>query len=126
MRLAFVVVLGLVFAAGLALAGHLIARDTVALPVASLQAGEDLAPTETTRPVTATARTTRRAQGMTTARSATAPSTTRSTATTQTETDDGRGRGRNRGRGGDDSGSGSSRSGSSRSGSSGSGDGSDD
>ena len=54
MRLAFVVVLGLAFAAGLALAGHLIARDTVALPVASLEADEDLAPTQTRRATTAT------------------------------------------------------------------------
>src|SRR5215203_4966612 len=49
MRFGFILLLGLVFAAGLGLAAHLIARDTVALPVASIQAGERLAPV-TTRP----------------------------------------------------------------------------
>lgn len=104
MRFAFVIALGLLFAAGLAFAGHLIARDTVALPVASIEAGDDLAPTRTRTQKPA------RTQGTTTGRT----TTQRGTTTTRTETDDdrGRGRGRNRGRGGDDnSGSGSSGSG---------------
>ena len=47
MRFGFIVVLGLVFAAGLGIAAHVIARDTVALPVASIEAGRGLAPTQT-------------------------------------------------------------------------------
>jgi len=100
-RFGFILLLGFVFAAGLGLAAHLIARDTVALPVASIQAGERLAPV-TTRPAARP----RRMRTMT-ARTTT---TTRTTATTATEADDDhggrRGRGRNRGRGGDDDGGG--------------------
>ena len=47
MRFGFLLLLGLVFAAGLGFAAHLIARDTVALPVASIEAGEGLAPIQT-------------------------------------------------------------------------------
>jgi hypothetical protein len=97
MRVALVLVLGLVFAAGLGLAAHLIARDTVALPVASIEAGEGLAPVRAGRTASSSARTTSTAR--------TATSATTSTATsTETEPDDdrGRGRGRNRGRGGGD------------------------
>jgi uncharacterized membrane protein YgcG len=115
MRVAALIALGLVFTTGLGLAGHLIARDTVALPVASIEAGEGLAPARVAdRPTTAG----------TTTRAAT---TTRSTRTaTTTETDDrGRGRGNGRGRGRDDN-SGSGSSGSGSSGSSGSGGGEDD
>jgi hypothetical protein len=96
MRFGFLLLLGLVFAAGLGFAAHLIARDTVALPVASIEAGEGLAPIQT-RAVTTARRTT--STGATTTRAA----TTRTT-TTETETDDdsGRGRRRNRGSGGGD------------------------
>jgi uncharacterized membrane protein YgcG len=97
MRFGFILVLGLVFAAGLGLAAHVIARDTVALPVASIQAGERLAPV-TTRRSTAT----KRVRTTTTARTKTATTTTR----TETDDDHGRGRGRNRGRGGSGSGGG--------------------
>src|SRR5215204_4509 len=105
MRFGFILLLGLVFAAGLGLAAHLIARDTVALPVAGIQAGERLAPATTRR----LARPKRVRRATTTTRT-----TTPRAATTATETGDDhdRGRGRNRGRGGDDdSGSGSSGSG---------------
>jgi uncharacterized membrane protein YgcG len=98
MRLAALIALGLVFAAGLGLAGHLIARDTVALPVASIEAGERLAPAQATTEDRATTTTT---------------SSTRTATTTETDDNSGRGRGRGRGRGGgDNSGSGSSNSGS--------------
>ena len=95
MRFAIILLLGLVFATGLGFAAHVIARDTVALPVASIEAGEGLAPVQTR------AQTTRRQVTTSTART----TTTRQTTTTATETDDdddvsGRGRGRNRGRGG--------------------------
>ena len=102
MRFGFLLLLGLVFAAGLGFAAHLIARDTVALPVASIEAGEGLAPVQTNavttaRPTTSPARTT------STGRPTTQTATTRTT-TPETETgdDSGRGRGRNRGRGGGD------------------------
>lgn len=97
MRFGFILVLGLVFAAGLGLAAHVIARDTVALPVASIQAGERLAPV-TTR--SATPR--RRVRTTSTARTRTTTTTT----TTETGDDHGRGRNRGRGGGGDSSGSG--------------------
>src|SRR5918992_5435840 len=108
MRIAAIALLGLVFAAGLGAAAHLIARDTVALPVASLDARENLAPGATTaRRAGTTGRTTtarRRTRTATTATTATRPVATRRTATgttTVTSTDDdGRGRGRGRGRGG--------------------------
>jgi hypothetical protein len=48
MRFGFLIALGLVFAAGLGFAAHLIARDTVALPASSIQAGEGLAPAAVT------------------------------------------------------------------------------
>lgn len=106
MRFGALIALGLAFAAGLGLAGHLIARDTVALPVASIEAGDGLAPVRTQTAVPAArkkARATRKA----------APTTTTTTTTAATTTDDRSGRGR----GGDDSsGSGSSGSGSSGSG----------
>src|SRR4029450_2906419 len=44
MRFATLILLGLVFAAALGFAAHLIARDTVALPVSSIEAGDRLAP----------------------------------------------------------------------------------
>ncbi|HEV2712721.1 MAG TPA: hypothetical protein VGU26_06475 [Gaiellaceae bacterium] len=100
MRFGLILLLGLVFAAGLGLAAQVIARDTVALPVASIEAGEGLAPVETRVATTSRARTT-------TART-TARTTTGVTTTTSTETEPGddhgrgRGRGRNRGRGGGD------------------------
>jgi hypothetical protein len=50
MRFGLILVLGLVFAAGLGFAAHVIARDTVALPVASIEAGEGLAPVQTRVP----------------------------------------------------------------------------
>jgi hypothetical protein len=99
MRFGFILVLGLVFAAGLGLAAHVIARDTVALPVASIQAGERLAPVTTRRSTP-----TKRVTTTTTARTRTAMTPT--TTTTETDDDHGRGRGRNRGRGGSGSGGG--------------------
>ena len=48
MRITVVALLGLVFATGLGFGAHVIARDTVALPVASLDARENLAPAATT------------------------------------------------------------------------------
>ena len=48
MRIAVIALSGLVFATGLGFAAHMIARDTVALPVASLDASENLAPAATT------------------------------------------------------------------------------
>jgi hypothetical protein len=103
MRFGVISLLGLVFAAGLGLAAHLIARDTVALPVASIQAGEGLAPVSTQAEAPRRVRRT-----TTTARTRTTPTTT----TTATETGDDHGgrRGRNRGSGagGDSSGKGSS------------------
>jgi hypothetical protein len=125
MRFGALIALGLVFAAGLGLAGHLIARDTVALPVASIEAGEGLAPAQTQTDDRATTAATTRRTGTATTRTGTTTTrttTTRRATTTETGEDSGRGRGRGRGRGGDDSsGSGSSGSGSSGSGSSGSG-----
>lgn len=107
MRFAFILLLGVLFAAGLGFAAHLIARDTVALPVASIEAGERLAPVREPAPR-------RPARTTTTERTTTAAETT--TTTLRTETDDsGRGRGRGRGRGGD-SGSNNSGSGSDSSG----------
>jgi hypothetical protein len=102
MRFGFLLLLGLVFAAGLGFAAHLIARDTVALPVASIEAGEGLAPIQT-RAVTTARRTTSTARTTSTGATTTRAATTRTT-TTETETDDdsGRGRGRNRGSGGGD------------------------
>jgi hypothetical protein len=124
MRFGLVIALGFVFAAGLGVAAHLIARDTVALPVESIEAGEGLAPVETQ------AATTTRARRNGTTGTTTAQTTTRATrtGTTATETDEDRGRGRGRGRGRSGSDSGSSGSGSSGSGgsdSSGSGGGDD-
>src|SRR4029450_657173 len=112
MRFGALIALGLVFAAGLGLAGQLIARDTVALPAASIKAGDRLAPPQ---PPAAGAAPRRAAPKTRT----TAPArTTTTTKTTTTSTDERSGRGRGRGRGGDDSsGSGSSGSGSSGSGS---------
>jgi hypothetical protein len=109
MRFGALIALGLVFAAGLGLAGQLIARDTVALPAASIKAGDRLAPPQT--PAAAPRRAATR-----TRTTAPAGTTTTTTATTTT-TDDRSGRGRGRGRGEDDSsGSGSSGSGGSGSG----------
>jgi uncharacterized membrane protein YgcG len=111
MRFGALIALGLVFATGLGVAGHLIARDTVALPVASIEAGDGLAPPRTRTGAPAR----RKAPPVT--RTATQTTTTTGTQTTRT-TDDRSGRGRGRGRGGDDSsGSGSSGSGSGSSGS---------
>jgi uncharacterized membrane protein YgcG len=107
MRFGALIALGLALAAGLGFAGHLIARDTVALPVASIEAGDGLAPVRTRTAAPAArkkARPTRKAS----------PTATVTTGTRRTTTDDRSGRGR----GGDDSsGSGSSGSGSSGSGS---------
>src|SRR5215218_115981 len=105
MRFGFILLLGLVFAAGLGLAAHLIARDTVALPVASIEAGERLAPATVRR----AARPRRVRQAATTARTTTTTTRTASTPTgTESGDDHGRGRGRNRGRGGGGSGGGGS------------------
>ena len=41
MRLGLLIALGLVFAAGLGFAAHLIARDTVALPVSNIEADKE-------------------------------------------------------------------------------------
>ncbi|HET9324950.1 MAG TPA: hypothetical protein VFO03_13825 [Gaiellaceae bacterium] len=105
MRIVLIGALGLVFAAGLGFAAQVIARDTVAEPVASIDAREGLAPTTARRrgATTEPARTRRRAD-TTTSRTETRAATT----TTETESEH---RGRGRGRGGDDSrssGSGSS------------------
>jgi hypothetical protein len=75
---------GLAVAALLGLTGYFVARETIALPATSLPAGDDLAPIATGR--------------STTARTDTAPTTTRER--TETDEDDG-GRGRGRGRGGE-------------------------
>jgi len=119
MRIAVIALLGLVFAAGLGAAAHLIARDTVALPVASLDARENLAPDTTTRPARRAVRRTTTARR----RTRTQTTTTRRRATVRTSTveagDDNGGR-RGRGRGSDDSGG--SGSGSDHSGSGGGGD----
>ena len=63
MRIAVVALLGLVFATGLGFAAHVIARDTVALPVASLDASENLAPAATTTESTTTTQRRRSRQG---------------------------------------------------------------
>jgi uncharacterized membrane protein YgcG len=97
MRIAIIALLGLVFAAGLGTAAHVIARDTVALPVASLDARENLAPGATTRRTRTAGQTTTRKK----TRTATGPVTTR-----RTTTDEGDDHGRNRGRGGGDDSSG--------------------
>lgn len=102
MRIAIIGLLGLVFAAGLGTAAHLIARDTVALPVASIEGGENLAPGGTTRGTETVSQTTTRET-----RTTTTPVTT-----SRTTTDDDHGRNRGRGRGGDSSGKGSGSSGS--------------
>ncbi len=100
MRLALILVLGLVFATGLGLGAHFIARDTVAQPVSRIEAGDRLAPVQMT-----TSQQTATRAGTTTQRSTTTTAMGRATATTRTEveTDEdnsGRGRGRGRGRGG--------------------------
>ena len=101
MRFALLLALGLVFATGLGIGAHLIARDTVAEPVASIEAGEGLAPVQTTT----AARTTPRARRTQTTTTTTARP--RTTTATETDEDSGRGRGRGRGRsGGENSGSG--------------------
>src|SRR5919108_1200313 len=100
MRIAVIALLGLVFAAGLGAAAHVIARDTVALPAASLDARENLAPGTTTQR-TRTVRRTTTAMRRTRTRTATARTTTARTATD--DDNGGRGRNRNRGRGDDDS-----------------------
>jgi hypothetical protein len=108
MRFATLILLGLVFAAGLGFAAHLIARDTVALPVSSIEAGDRLAPVTETHAAPAASRpkaTRRRARTTTTT---TAPTTT---VRTTTEAGDDHGRNRGRGRGGDDSSSGRGRGG---------------
>ena len=93
MRFALILVLGLVFAGGLGFAAHLIARDTVALPVTGIEAGDGLAPVAEQRRTITSKRTV-------------SSTTTAATTTASTETGDDRGghrgRGRNRGRGGDD------------------------
>lgn len=122
MRIAVIALLGLVFAAGLGAAAHVIARDTVALPVASLDARENLAPAATTQRAQTIRRTTTARRRTTGTRTATTTRT--STGRTATDDDGGhRGGNRGRGRGGDDDSSGS---GSSGSGGSGSGGGEDD
>jgi hypothetical protein len=95
MRFALILVLGLVFAGGLGFAAHLIARDTVALPVTGIEAGDGLAPVAEQRRTTTSKRT---------ASSTTTAATTTTTTATETGDDGGghRGRGRNRGHGGDD------------------------
>ena len=117
MRIAVVALLGLVFATGLGFAAHVIARDTVALPVASTR--ENLAPAATT---------TERGHHDPDA-TAPKPESRHDRHDDRSNGDDGdrdrrrrgrSGRGRGRGRGGDDDSSGSG-SGSSGSGSSGSG-----
>lgn len=99
MRFGFLLLLGLVFAAGLGFAAHLIARDTVALPVASIEAGKGLAPVQTRATTTTRARTTSTARTSSTGRTTTRVATT-GARTTETETDDsGGGHGRDRDRG---------------------------
>lgn len=100
MRFGLLLLLGLVFAAGLGLAAHLIARDTVALPVANIEAGEGLAPVETQ--VRTTIRARRTSTARTTTRATTTTTQTERETETETETGDDSGKGRNRGRGGDD------------------------
>ena len=116
LKVAGIVLLGFVFAAGLGFAAHLVTRDTVGLSGQPLATPKPLAPPEARQvaPVT-TARRPQRARTTTTATGrtvTTAPTTTTRTETeARTETDDdesGRGRGRGRGRsGGDDDNSGS-------------------
>lgn len=99
MRFATLILLGLVFAAGLGFAAHLIARDTVALPVSSIEAGDGLAPVTETQAAPAAPR-----PKATQQRQVTTAATT--TVGTTTEAGDDHGRNRGRGRGGDDSSSG--------------------
>jgi hypothetical protein len=105
MRFATLILLGLVFAAGLGFAAHLIARDTVALPVSSIEAGNRLAPVTKTQAASAARRpkATQRRPGSRTA------TTTTTTVGTTTEAGDDHGRNRGRGRGGDDGSSGRGR-----------------
>jgi hypothetical protein len=105
MRFATLILFGLVFAAGLGFAAHLIARDTVALPVSSVEAGDRLAPVTQTQAASAARRrkATQRRQATTTTTAAT------TTVGTTTEAGDDHGRNRGRGRGGDDSSSGRGR-----------------
>jgi hypothetical protein len=107
MRFATLILLGLVFAAGLGFAAHLIARDTVALPVSSIEAGDRLAPVTQTH----TAPAARRRKATQQRRARTTTTTTASTSTVGTTTEAGDDHGRNRGRGGDDSSSGRGRGG---------------
>jgi hypothetical protein len=125
-RFGLLLLLGLVFATGLGVAAHLIARDTVALPVASIEAGEGLAPVQTRARTATDARTTtaRTTTGRTTTRAARETATT--TTSARTTTTDDRGRGRGRGRGGSEDDSSGSGSGSDSSGSGSSGSGGDD
>jgi hypothetical protein len=111
MRFATLILLGLVFAAGLGFAAHLIARDTVALPVSSIEAGDRLAPVTETQAAPA-ARRPKAMQRRPRARTATTTTAPTTTVGTTTEAGDDHGRNRGRGRGGDDSSSGRGRGGS--------------
>ena len=103
LKVAGIVVLGFVFAAGLGLAAHLVTRDTVGLSGQPLATPKPLAPPEARQQPATTASRRRPATTATGRTTTTRTTSTRTETETETETDDsGHGGGRGRDRDGDD------------------------
>lgn len=96
---AVLVALGIVLAAGLGFAAHVVAQDTIGLPAVTLEGGRPLAPEEA-RPAT-TVETETEAETETETRTDNSGPGSADSGSGDDD-DSGRGRGRGRGRGGDD------------------------
>ncbi|HUH15906.1 MAG TPA: hypothetical protein VML35_08485 [Gaiellaceae bacterium] len=97
---AVLVALGIVLAAGLGFAAHVVAQDTIGLPAVTLEGGRPLAPEEARPATTVETETETETERETETRT---DSSGPGSADSGSEDDDsGRGRGRGRGRGGDD------------------------